>query len=550
MSSAVRKHPLICDAGWHGEEHDGVRPFRWMTRRAECRTDKDLPAGRVFLLMEAGHPFAGPARPELEIRVDDRSVGTRKIEGPFGRYVIPVDIRPNSSIVFQLDGDRLVDGDTRRLGIMVSDPGILVPDELNEVFYGEGWHDLEVDEFLPFRWMAHEARVILPPYKPGEASMLSLSVFSEYMDLSQNLELRLGGRLLGRAALLNKWNYYSFSLDPAEPPYIATWPDEAVASDAAGAGPGDHPRELVLTLSKVLPPGHHGESGREIGARIGPIALHDDAAWHETFRFFHDNALLNYREMIEGRTELRSFPLTLGIDLYAKCNIHPPCVYCLWDKMKVLEGADIDAVVDKAALEGYGPFFRAARTLVNCSFGEPLLHPGIGDILEFCGRNRKIVELSTNGQAFTERTIAALAGQPVFLYVSLDAATAETYARIRNDRWDRVLPNLIRLNEARKKAGNLPKIYMVFMPMRVNRGDLEEYFRLCRRIDADALVLRPLLYLVNPDIQADRGGYHFNYADELLGREDLEDVFRDCEAFSRKYGVPVANQFNFGKIEK
>jgi MoaA/NifB/PqqE/SkfB family radical SAM enzyme len=252
--------------------------------------------------------------------------------------------------------------------------------------------------------------------------------------------------------------------------------------------------------------------------------------------------------MRQGKTKLESYPLNLGIDLYGRCNISPPCVYCLWDKMKVMEGSYSDAVVDDKTLADYGPFFKSARNLVNCSFGEPLLHPRFQEILELCRRNGKFVEISTNGQAFTPRTIHALAGKPVSLYISLDAATRETYAKIRNDKWDAIVPNLRLLNQERKKAGNLPKIFMVFMPMRVNQGDLEAYFQLCRDIDADTLVLRPLLYLWNPQIEKDRGGYHFSYKDELLSRPELEDIFVKVEEFSKKYGVPVANQFNFGEL--
>jgi MoaA/NifB/PqqE/SkfB family radical SAM enzyme len=253
--------------------------------------------------------------------------------------------------------------------------------------------------------------------------------------------------------------------------------------------------------------------------------------------------------MISGKAELDSFPLNLGIDLYGRCNISPPCVYCLWHSMKEMEGDYAHVDVDEKTLESYGPFFRSARTLVNCSFGEPLLHPRFTEIVEFCDRHKKILEISSNGQAFTDRTISALAGKPIFLYISLDAATAETYAKIRNDRWEGIVPNLVRLNEARKKKGDLPKIFMVFMPMKVNRGDLREYFSLCRRIDADALVLRPLLYLWEPKIRIERGGYLFNYKDELLPREELEEIIAESERLSKEYNVPLANQFNFGLME-
>jgi hypothetical protein len=91
---------------------------------------------------------------------------------------------------------------------------------------------------------------------------------------------------------------------------------------------------------------------------------------------------------------------------------------------------------------------------------------------------------------------------------------------------------------------------MVFMPMEVNRKDLEDYFRLCKEIEADSLVLRPLNYLENPQIEKDRGGYHFDYEKELLSLLELEKIFQKCDEYSKKYGVPVANQFTFGEIDK
>lgn len=160
------------------------------------------------------------------------------------------------------------------------------------------------------------------------------------------------------------------------------------------------------------------------------------------------------------------------------------------------------------------------------------------------------MEISTNGQAFTPRTIKALVGKPIYLYISLDAASKETYAKIRNDRWNSIIPNLFRLNRERKKTGNLPKIHMVFMPMKVNKDELEDYFRLCAEIEADALILRPLFYLDNPKIEEDRGGYHFDYKNELLSRQELKEISRKCEEFSKKYKILLANQFSFGLDQK
>lgn len=404
--------------------------------------------------------------------------------------------------------------------------------------YGEGWYGWEYDKVFAFRWMSSQARVLLPEAVVRDFRYLVFPVFSEYADFHQRLTATVDGRRAADLPLLFQWAIYSLDLWGATPGGTP-----GAASSAAG-GRG----EIRFGLNKIFPEKYHPGDGRELGVRVGVFDFHNDPQRHEDFLFFHRNAQLNFQEMMAGKSQLSSYPLNLGIDLYGKCNIKPPCVYCLWDRMKVMEGGQADLVIDDRTLESYGPFFKSARNLVNCSFGEPLLHPRFREILEAIGRHGKFLELSTNGQAFTERTVRALVGKRVYLYVSLDAATPETYAKIRNDRWADIIPNLELLSRERKKAGNFPKLFMVFMPMRVNRQDLEPYFQLCQRLEADSLVLRPLLYLWNPKIEADRGGYHFDYKKEMLSREETEEIIRESERLSKQYGVPLANQFNFGKF--
>jgi MoaA/NifB/PqqE/SkfB family radical SAM enzyme len=400
--------------------------------------------------------------------------------------------------------------------------------------YGKGWYEEERDDFSRFRWMSESAELELPAGAASRLRYLVLPAFSEFRDFSQILTVRRGERVLAEIPLLDHWNFYGVRLS-----------SEGDAPEAPAV-----PVVLTLSLNKLFPFKYHADDTRHLGVRIGPPEIHDDGELHRNLQFFHQNSLLNFREMSEGKTVLESFPLNLGIDIYGKCNISPHCVYCLWDSMKKLEGDNINVPFDAATLKGYGPFFTAARTLVNCSFGEPLLHPKFTELMDFCARNKKIVELATNGQALTDRTIKALVGKPVYLYISLDAATRETYAKIRNDRWDEIIPGLRKLGQERRKAGNLPRVFMVFIPMRVNRNDLEEYFKLCLIVGADALVLRPMLYLTEPNIVEDRGGHRFDYAKEMLNRREVEEVIAKAEEYSRTYGVPLASQFDFGLFKE
>jgi MoaA/NifB/PqqE/SkfB family radical SAM enzyme len=508
---------------------------RWMKKEARCLF-LDLPKDtEKYLLIEAGHPFEGANNPVLTVLSEGKVIGSSEILPGETEYYFFLNFE-STSFDIELRLDRVfssdISGDSRKLGIFLKDIQVVLPDQLGPL-YDYGWHEWEQDEFFPYAWMKQKARVFLPAQQVKTHRFISFYAFSEYANYKQVLRLELNGGELGVFPLLKSWNFYSFPLTP-------------VLSNQKGT----KKYELVLFLNRLFPEKHHRKDPRELGVKIAPIKFHDEIEIHEGFLFFHKNAMLNYEERKRGETELKSYPINLGIDLLAKCNMKPPCVYCLWDWMKEEEEGHIETVVDEKTFDEYGPFFRAARLLINCSIGEPLMHPGFEQIMDYFTKHNKIMEISTNGQAFTKRTITALVGKPVYLYISLDAATKETYAKIRNDRWESILPNLVLLNEERKKKGNLPKIHMVFMPMRVNKNDLEEYFRLCKKIEADALILRPLLVLNKPKIEHERGGYLFDYKNELLSREELDEIFKKCQVYSKKYGIPVANQFSFGKRDE
>ena len=139
-----------------------------------------------------------------------------------------------------------------------------------------------------------------------------------------------------------------------------------------------------------------------------------------------------------------------------------------------------------------GPFFDNAVNLVNCSIGEPFMMRNFDELLEIFGRTGKTLEMATNGQILTERNVERLLGWPIDLYVSLDAATPLTYSRLRNDTFEKILRNLRRLIAAKGGRGAFPRVHLVFMPMRCNVHELDDFVRLCADRGVDRLALRPL----------------------------------------------------------
>lgn len=389
---------------------------------------------------------------------------------------------------------------------------------LAPVAFGEGFFEEELEGQEPFRWMSPRGRITFEPR--SEERYLEIGIFSEFGDLSQQLEARSGSHF-ETLSLTDGWCAVSVPIGP-------------------GAA------EVHLSVNKSFPRSYHPSDERSLAIRVRRPALHSDRARHAGIRAQRSNAVLNSQEMLEGKVVLDSTPSTLGIDLHGACNVKPPCVYCEWDTSKEQEGDDVDTPFTVETLRDFGPFFDNAAHLVNCSIGEPFLMRDLDQVLDVFGSRGKTLEMSTNGQILTDRNIEKLLGRDVHLYVSLDAATPETYARLRNRTFERILDNLRRLVKAKGGRGHLPNLFLVFMPMRANVHELEAFVALCAELGVDRLVLRPLNDTPGNGLAWDRNGYRYDYAKELLPFEELVRVSGRAGELCRRLGVELHDQLDFG----
>ena len=381
-----------------------------------------------------------------------------------------------------------------------------------------GFYDEEVHGLDRYRWIGASARLTFAA--EPVARHLELWVLSEFHDLSQELVCTAGGHA------------ERFSLVAGWAPLAVTVPPGA-----------DH---LDLEATKIFPQAYYPEDRRTLAVRVRPPLLHRDPVRHGHIARQHANAVRNVREMLEGRAALESTPPSLGIDLYGTCNVKPPCVYCEWDYNKDLEGPFVDTPFTLDTLREWGPFFDNSVSLVNCSIGEPFMMKNFDDLLDAFGDGGKVLEMTTNGQILTDRNIQKLIGRTIDLYISLDAGTPETYAKLRNNRFDAILHNLRRLIEAKGGPGRLPRVHLVFMPMRVNVHELDVFVRIAADLNVDRMVLRPLNYSPGIDLDWQREGYRFEYQRELLPFDELVRASGRAAELCRRHGVELADQMDFG----
>jgi MoaA/NifB/PqqE/SkfB family radical SAM enzyme len=386
------------------------------------------------------------------------------------------------------------------------------------VRWGPGFYNEEQERFRTFRWMGLTGRFELEP--DPEARSLEFSVFSKFHDLSQELVVRSGDES---------------STFPLTPGWMQISVPVPAGADAC-----------ELSLNKPFPPAYYPQDTRTLGIQVRGALLHGDVERHRHVARQHANALANRREMLGREIHLESTPPMLGIDMYGVCNVKPPCVYCEWDWNKELEGEHVDTSFDLQTLEEYGEFFDNSHQLINCSIGEPFMMKEFDELLEVFGRQGKLLELTTNGQILTDRNIERLVGRSIDLYISLDAGTAETYAKVRNERFDPILVNLRRLGKAKGGRGGLPRISLVFMPMAVNQHEIEDFIKIAADLEVDRMVLRPLNYSDSINLTWEREGYTFNYQRELLPVQRLAEISAEAARLAAQYGVPLADQMDFG----
>ncbi|HVB38745.1 MAG TPA: hypothetical protein VND92_09420, partial [Vicinamibacterales bacterium] len=231
---------------------------------------------------------------------------------------------------------------------MAMDPPRALPPYLATaavVSFEQGFYDAERDALDTFQWMGSSGRLSFAP-SAGER-YLELAVLSEFHDLSQELIVEGSGGAQ-RFALVGGWQRLPVTVAP-------------------GVG------HLDLQTNKIFPGGYYPADSRVLAVRVRPPLLHGDAPRHAQIARQYRNAVANLREMLDGRRELASTPVSLGIDLHGACNVKPPCVYCEWDFNKKLEGDDVDTPFTLETLKEFGPYFDNAESLVNCSIGEPFM---------------------------------------------------------------------------------------------------------------------------------------------------------------------------------
>lgn len=199
---------------------------------------------------------------------------------------------------------------------------------------------------------------------------------------------------------------------------------------------------------------------------------------------------LKYRAYSRGADHGRFVPDRLYIESTNYCNLK--CVMCPTGLgvMKRPKGY-MDMELYRDIVDEMGPLSTSA---VLHSWGEPMMHPELFEMIRYGKRAGLGIETSTNITLLNEeRAREALDSGLDVLYLALDGATKETYERVRvNAKWDKVLRNVDRLLDMKTKGQSPLRVVLQIIAMNETRDEVEEFVRRWDRPEVDQVNVKSL----------------------------------------------------------
>jgi len=249
-------------------------------------------------------------------------------------------------------------------------------------------------------------------------------------------------------------------------------------------------------------------------------------------------------EVLTGKAS--SLPSVLEIETSTRCNIDPPCVMCyprLFDKRGYFGD------LDETAFAKLIPYLGGFRTISLHGVGEPLLGRKLAIILDRIDRERTWVQFNSNGLLLTEARSRELVLKGLrMIDISLDAATPETYRKIRRSDFGLVIRNIERLSGIKRELGaRHPVIKLNMTLMKENAGEIAAFVGLAGRLGAEIVHLG----LLNPHrgYRVANGDFIFDYREQMI--DPASAAFRaELEAArerARASGIELVTEFSGGE---
>jgi len=183
------------------------------------------------------------------------------------------------------------------------------------------------------------------------------------------------------------------------------------------------------------------------------------------------------------------YPIYMEVSPSGACNHR--CVYCGPDFMGY-QKRFLQTDVFKDRLAELGEL--GLKSVMYAGEGEPFLHKDLGELVCHTSNCGIDVAITTNGTLLQTQSLEQVLAATEWIKVSIDAGTANTYARIhrtREDDFDRVIANMTEAARLRDKQGYRCVLGMQLVLLPENCREAVPLAELAADIGMDYLVVKP-----------------------------------------------------------
>ncbi len=231
------------------------------------------------------------------------------------------------------------------------------------------------------------------------------------------------------------------------------------------------------------------------------------------------NRISLLKSYIKREPVSKGFPLELAIELTNHCNAD--CIMCPRQKMLREKGYMSFDLFKKIADE--------ARDYVELAFlhlaGEPLLHPDLSRILDYCGKIGLNTSLSTNAILLNKVNSRRLIESPLkLLTLSFDGVTKGTYESTRRrSNFENTHNNIEDFLRYKSESKNAPYTAIQLIYMKENVGEVKDFIKKWKKSNIDSVRIKP--YLNYPGL------------DEYLGELPKKTNVKPCVFLWRQLAI-------------
>jgi radical SAM protein with 4Fe4S-binding SPASM domain len=233
------------------------------------------------------------------------------------------------------------------------------------------------------------------------------------------------------------------------------------------------------------------------------------------------NRIRLLKSYLKRETISRGFPVEIAIEITNHCNAN--CIMCPRQKMERDKGyMDFDLfkkIVDEAREYTEFVFLHLA--------GEPLLHPKLMEMIDYCGKIGLKSGLSTNAISLDETKSKQLLQSPLDLLVlSFDGVTKETYEAIRKKaNFESTYQNINRFLELKSRSKKSPYTMIQLIYQEENFEEAKDFYLKWKKSAVDVVRVKP--YLNYPGL------------DEYLGKRTKRTVekIKPCVLLWRQLAI-------------